>query len=218
MRHRLESAAKLCFTCAVRGLVPCVVLIALCGPTALILTKGVSAARVPIAERVAHGKLAGLPAAGRVLVFKTANATVAALDSDDPVAELAAYRREGLVGSALQRFGNGQTTFGMSLTLQLSSPAYARAEAARNVASIRRDAAHPRKGTTGRAVAFSQIPGATAFEEHFKDAGTAIEFAGVVFSGGPFCYFVQSGGPDESLDERAVYRAAVALYQRVAGR
>lgn len=176
---------------------------------------GLRGDRLPISSRVVHGTLAGISRQGRPLFLRTPKATEAALDSDNPRADEAALRREGFVRAALQRFGDGNTSFGMSLVIQLASANDARAELSRNVAMIRRDAAHPPKGTSGRVFRDSRIPGSTAFVERFPDNGRTAEFAGVVFSDGPYYYLVEAGAPDELLDEHAIYDAAVRLYKGV---
>ena len=165
------------------------------------------------------GRLAGLAPAGGVRILTSAKATVAALEGDDPATDLAAYRREGFVRAALRRFGDGQTTSGQSLVIRLGSTAQARKETARNIALIRRDAAAATGGTTGgttgRLWSLRRIPGSLGFVEHFKNGGAILEFAGVVFSDGPYYYLVTAGSPNARIEGRDVFDAAAALYTRV---
>jgi hypothetical protein len=206
---------------ALASLVALLILPAVAYPNARVINDS-SASTLPITERVVQGEMAGLPPAGGVRSLTSAKATVAALDSDNPAADLTALRRSGFTRAALQRFGNGRSTNGLSLVIQLGSPALARKELARNAAPMRRDAAVSKNGTnngtTGKVWTLRRIPGSTGFDEHFRgDHGAAIEFAGVIFSEGPFYYLVFVGGPDRRIDGRDAFDAAAALYTRVHG-
>ena len=204
---------------ALASLVALLTLPAVAYPNARVINDS-SASALPITERVVQGAMAGLPPAGGVRSLTSAKATVAALDSDNPAADLTALRRSGFTRAALQKFGNGQSTSGLSLVIQLGSPALARKELARNAGPMRRDAAVPvpNSGTTGKVWTLRRIPGSTGFDEHFRgDHGAAIEFAGVMFSEGPFYYLVIAGGPNRRIDGRDVFDAAAALYTRVHG-
>lgn len=175
VRKEASSAAHHTPT-ALTSIVALLTLPAVAYPGARVANHSRSSA-LPVTERVVQGTLAGLTPAGGVRSRTSAKATVAALDSDDPATDLTALRRAGFARAALQRFGNGRTTTGLSLAIQLGSPAQARKEVARNAAVIRRDAAHTGSGTAGRVWTLRRIPGSTGFDEHFRgDNGAAIEF------------------------------------------
>ena len=187
-------------------------LLALTLATAVLSAAGAASAAAPVTERVIHGPLTGLAPSGPVREPPTAAATVAALDSDHPAADLRAYRRAGFVRAALQRFGDGRSTFGFSLAIETRSATAARREVARDQAIVRGDAARNDGMATGVLVTLRRIPGSLAFVERFTDGGHRLRFTGVIFRQGAFAYTIVAGGPDRRISGRRLFDAAASLY------